>query len=175
MLKKILILVAVLVVLFLGVMAALPSDYQVRSARDFEADHDQVLGYLSDLGNWPDWLCGGMSEADRAACHFEFSASTKGPGAWLRFDHDELSGRLEILRIDPQVGIFYRLEVADFPAGEGQIAVLQRSKGAITTAFMVSGPVPFLQRPLVPSFQAALGRWFDARLEALEKRFGAGD
>ncbi len=175
MLKKILIVLAVLVLLIVGVMAALPSEFAVRSALDVEADQAQVLAHVSDLATWPEWTIWNEANPKLAGIEYSFSENTAGPGAWMAWKHESGDGKLTITRIDPTRGVFYRMDFAGFPPSEGQVGIIQKEKGPLTLSFSLKGEIPFFFRPFRSAMEAEMGREFDRCLANLEKRFGTGD
>jgi hypothetical protein len=110
MLKKILLSVAVLIVLFVGIGWLLPGDYRVERSTVIGASPADVVQAAADLQTWPEWSA--WTRAGDPACAWEFSG--EGVGARMAWDGPEHGqGVLTLTEIEPTRGLFYDLAFED--------------------------------------------------------------
>jgi uncharacterized protein YndB with AHSA1/START domain len=168
MLKKIVIVLAVVVVLFLAFVATRPSTYQVTRTAAINAPAETVFTYLADLHNWNSWSPWAGRDPNLKTT---YSGAPSGVGAIYEWNgNDQVgSGRMKVTDVKPseQVGI----ELTFLKPWESTNRVeftLASSGGATNTTWAMKGNHNFIskafsvfmdmEKMMGPDFEAGLAK-----------------
>jgi hypothetical protein len=105
-LKWIGIVVALLVVLFVGVGFLLPSEYHVDRSVVINADPERIHELVGDLKNWPEWTPWKLIDP---TIQTVYGDRTSGVGAYQSWTGESGSGELTFTAWDPDRGVLYDL------------------------------------------------------------------
>jgi hypothetical protein len=121
LIKRILLVLIVLVVVFLCVGFLLPSHYKVERSITMKSQPEKVYPIISDLKTWNSWTA--WNDRKYPDMKATFSGSDSGSGAKMNWDGKDVGqGALEVTKGAPTDGIEYILNM-----NQGQF----RSNGAI--------------------------------------------
>lgn len=170
MLKKALIVVAVLVVALLVVIAIQPSEYRVERSANMKAAPDAVYAQVADFHHWNAWSP--WAALDPAAKN-TFEGPASGKGAIFAWDgNDQVgAGRMTVTDATPPSHLAIRLEF--FRPMEGDATTEFRfapgKDGSTDVTWSMSGTNGFLGKAfsLVMDFDAMIGKDYDTGLANL--------
>ncbi len=110
MLKKVLIGLAVLVVVFVGVVALQPSDFRVARSLGIEASPAEVFSQVNDFHNWEAWSP--WARLDPEAKN-TFEGPSKGTGSIFTWDGNDNvgAGRMTLMESRPDDLIRIKLDM----------------------------------------------------------------
>ena len=121
-LKRVLLAVVVLVVLFLLIGLFLPSRYRVERSVVVQAKPAAIYGQISNFKNWLQWTA--WNQAKYPDMQVKFDGPGTGVGAGYSWEGKSTGqGSIKFTRVEPDKGIWYDL---DFELGK------YKSTGAIT-------------------------------------------
>ncbi len=122
--KKILLVLAVLVALLLIGSLFIPSRYHVERSVVMDAPPEAVFPFVNQVKQWPAWIA--WTTAKDSTLVNTFSGPESGVGATMAWEGRKLgSGTFTITAADPKTGVTYDLS---FDQGK------YKSKGALTFA-----------------------------------------
>ena len=117
--KRVAMVLAVLLVLFVGVSFLLPSEVNVNRALAVEAEPAQVHQLVGDLRRWEEWSpWEQMDETIRVT----YGETTRGVGAQQSWTGKSGGGTLTVTASDPQAGLVYDMTFYDGSAWVGGLA-----------------------------------------------------
>ncbi len=120
--KRILLVVAVLVVVFLAVGFLLPAHYRVERSVVIQAKPDTIYAQISNFKNWLQWTA--WNQTKYPDMRVKFDGPESGVGAGYSWEGKSTGqGSIKFTRAEPAKGIWYDL---DFEQGK------YKSWGAIT-------------------------------------------
>jgi hypothetical protein len=172
MLKKILLVLAALVVAFVVVGWLLPGDYRVERSLVIAAPPARVLEQAADLESWPEWSA--WTRAADPECAWEFAGT--GVGARMHWDGPELGeGSLTLTQIDPSRGLLYDLafEHGEFLARGGLTLAPDGDRTRVTMwseGELGSNPI---HRWFGLAMDGMVGGQFETGLAGLKRRLDA--
>ncbi len=109
-LKRILLVLIVLVVVFLCVGFILPDHYKVERRITMKSDPNKVYPIISDLKTWNSWTA--WNDKRYPDMKTNFSGSDSGQGAKMDWDGKDVGpGALEVTKSIPADGIEYTLNI----------------------------------------------------------------
>jgi uncharacterized protein YndB with AHSA1/START domain len=149
--------VLLLVIVWYGVGAALPTDYKVSRSIDIAADPEKVYQLVGHLDRWPEWTPWTAEKYPDIV--YTYPGAREGTGAVQTWTMDAGSGRLEITAAEPSRGISY-----DLSFDEGEFA----SVGIIAFATDSSKPgVTSVTWSDQGKLESTMKRWFGLFLDSL--------
>lgn len=109
MLKKILIALAVILIVFVGIVALQPSDFRVERSMTMAAPPSAVFEEVNDFHNWEHWSP--WAKLDPAAKN-SFEGPTSGKGAIMRWagNSEVGEGSMEIMESQPNKLVQIKLD-----------------------------------------------------------------
>lgn len=165
--KKFILVIALVLVIFGIISAFLPSSYEVERERMVDASASEVFAVLTDLRTWPEWTAWNVERDPDAV--FEYDG--EGEGAVMSWDGPALGlGRLELTQLEPDRSLSYHLSLQDgSAASEGQIR-LEQSGSQTRVVWTQTGKLSNLQMRWFGLFLTGwLGSDFDTGLDGLEQ------
>ena len=171
MFKKILGVVAVLVVLLLAFAATRPDTFRVERATVVKAPPDKVFAYLQDFqkfGLWSPW------EKLDPAMQRTFSGPATGVGAVYAWTgNDQVgAGRMEIKAVEPNAKVNIQLDfLKPFEAHNTTDYILQpNADGTTTVTWAMYGAMPYISKLICMfvSMDALVGKDFELGLANLK-------
>lgn len=111
-LKRILLAVAAVVLLFFGIGLVLPSQFKVQRSIDIAAPAERVYALISAPAQWPRWTVWNQRDP---AMKVDYSGPPAGQGAsWSWQSTTEGNGKMEFTEAVPNQRIGYRLTFPDY-------------------------------------------------------------
>ncbi|MDF2177255.1 SRPBCC family protein [Aliiglaciecola sp. CAU 1673] len=139
LLKKLVMALLILVLLFVGVGFILPSEFKVERSISIDAPADKVYAQVVDLKNWRNW--GVWFQRDPA-----MQVSYEGPEAevgmvskWV--SESEGNGEMKIIAADANKRLVYSLYFPDFEMGSTGEIVLKEADGKTEVIWQDYGDV----------------------------------
>lgn len=173
MLKKILLAVAAIVVLFLVIVAVQPSSYTVVRSTTVNAPASSVYAQVSDFEKWPSWspweeLDPGMKKT------LTGSAGTVGATYHWTSDKDDVGeGRMTITDVTANESIDYKLEFIRPFVSTNQTGFKLASKGSDTeVTWTMVGPKNFMLKAMMlfMDIEGMVGKDFEKGLGKLKSQ-----
>lgn len=171
MIKKILGVVALLLVLLLAYAATRPDTFRVERSATIKAPPDKVFAYLNDFqkfGAWSPW------EKLDPAMQRTFSGPATGVGsvyAW-NGNSDVGAGRMEIKSVEPNAKVTIKLDfLKPFEASNTTDYILQaNADGTTKVTWAMYGPMPYISKLMCifVSMDAMVGKDFELGLANLK-------
>jgi hypothetical protein len=169
MLKKILVSLAVVVILFLSVGFFLPSSYEVKRSVVIESGSAGIFPFINNLKKWQEWTPWTREKYPQMV--MSYSGPDYGIGAessWV--DEENGNGKLIIKQSNPESGIDYELTFDDYAPSQGRITMVK--EGDFTRVSMeLKGDLG--NNPIGRYFglfmDSAMGAQFEEGLENLKK------
>lgn len=180
MLKKVLLGIVAVVVLFLGFVATRPSSFTVTRSTTINAPADAVYAQVSDFAKWPNWspweeLDPGMKK--------ELTGEAGKVGAtyhWTSDKDDVGEGQMTITAVKAPESIDYRLDFIKPYAAVNQTDFKIVSKGATSdVTWTMNGPKNFFMKGLMlfMDVEGFVGKDFEkglGKLKTVAEAGGAG-
>ena len=132
MLKKFLVGLLIIVLLFLGSGFLLSSDWKVEQSIFIDAPTSAIYPSVATLKTWPDWTY--WNRERDPDCEWSFEGPQTGVGAvmkWAGTNH--MSGSLIIDTADGEKGIEYTLDMEDMDPLKGAIVFAAEGSGTKVT------------------------------------------
>jgi len=108
--KRILLVLVILVVVFLCVGFLLPSHYKVERTITMRSKAEKVYPIISDLKTWNSWTA--WNDRRYPDMKTDFSGADSGTGAKMNWNGKEVgNGALEVVKAAPTDGIEYNLDL----------------------------------------------------------------
>lgn len=171
MLKKILGIVALLLVLLIALAATRPNTFRVERATTIKAPAEKVFAYLHDFqkfGLWSPW------EKLDPEMQRTFSGPPSGVGsvyAWTGNDKVG-AGRMEIKAVEPNAKVNIQLDFLKPFESHNTTDYLLKSNadGTTTVTWAMYGPMPFISKlmGIFVSMDAMIGKDFEQGLANLK-------
>jgi hypothetical protein len=109
-LKRVLLVLMILLVVFAGVGFILPGHYKVERSVNMRSDPDKVYTIISDLKTWNSWTA--WNDRRYPDMKTAFSGADSGTGAKMNWEGKDVGqGALEVVRSAPKDGIEYNLSL----------------------------------------------------------------
>jgi len=170
MLKKILIVVAVLIAGVLGYAATRPDTFRVERAASIKAPPEKIFALVNDLRRWGSWS---PWEKKDPAMRRTFGDATSGKGATYAWEGNEDvgRGRMEIAESVPPSRVRIKLDfVKPFEAHNLVDFTLEPRGEATQVTWAIHGPSPYVSKliGIFVSMDSMIGRDFEAGLADLK-------
>ena len=177
MLKKGLLLVLVLLVLFLGFVATRPDRYRVERSATIAAPPERVFANLSDLRRWTAWS---PWEARDPAMKRTYGGAESGRGATYAWDgNDQVgSGRMTVVESTPPSGLAIDLEFLTPFEGKARTRFdLKPAPNGTLVTWSMDGERDFVGKLVGTLFdvEGMIGKDYEQGLAALKRVSEAGD
>lgn len=146
MLKKVLIAVGALVVVFLAVVAMQPSEFSITRSATFDAPPSVVFAQVNDFHNWNAWSP--WAKMDPNAKN-TFDGPQSGPGAMFAWEGDKNvgAGKMTILDTIPNELVHIQLDfVKPFVSTADTKFQFASEGGKTTVTWTMSGKNNFMSR-----------------------------
>lgn len=175
--KKVLIGIAGLLILFVAIGLVLPSDTQVERTVTIKADKDTVHSYLNNMKNfnrWSPWV-----EFDPAAT-YSYSGPESGVGAsmsWQSEDPSVGTGSQEIIASSLEDGIAMRLNFGEQGDATSQYILTSTapSETSVTWKFETDFGYDIVGRYFGLVMDSMIGPSYEKGLEKLKSEMEQGD
>ncbi|MFZ9942460.1 MAG: SRPBCC family protein [Bacteroidia bacterium] len=163
--KKVLITLACLPVLWFALAAFMPSKAVISRNLDIMAPAEDVFTQFNNLHHWKNWSY--WDQADP-----KMQSSYAGPEAGVGSSHTWTSesmgnGTLTIVESTPPTGIKYQLQIDGMEPAWGNISLMGRGNDLQVTMGLEM-PLPLWGRPLGPFMDQLMGPDFEASLKGLK-------
>jgi hypothetical protein len=170
MLNIILIAIAVIVVLFIVIVATRPSDFRVTRTGRLSAPADVVFANVNDLHKWDGWSPWAKMDPN---CKNSFSGPESGPGASMTWSGNTKvgEGRMTITDIRPNEVIHMKLEFLRPMKATNMTEFLFKADGNQTTVtWNMSGKNNFVGKAfhMIVNCDKMIGRDFEKGLANLD-------
>jgi len=170
MVKKILIALAVVLALFLVVVAAQPGEFRVERSAIVSAPAAAVFAHVNDFHRWEAWSPWGKLDPGMKTT---FSGSAAGVGAiyyWI--GNDKVGeGRMTIVESGQGTLVRIKLEfIKPFASTSDTAITFQPDGGGTRVAWVMSGPLGFIEKAmcLFKNMDAVIGPDFEKGLAQLK-------
>jgi hypothetical protein len=123
-------LIAVLGLLALvicGIGLMLPRDYSIESEVDINAPSAEVFAMINSLPNWQQWSPWNTDVIPDL--EIKYSGQKEGVGSVQHWKEGRGQGVLTITSSDPETGIEYKMQFANFPEMHGAIGIQKIASG----------------------------------------------
>ncbi len=132
MLKKILVGLLIIVLLFLGSGFLLSSNWKVEQSVFIDAPTSAIYPSVATLKTWPDWTY--WNRERTPDCEWSFQGPDMGVGAVMSWDGKvHMKGSLTIDTADPEKGIEYTLDMEGMDPMKGAIVFAAEGSGTKVT------------------------------------------
>ena len=170
MIKKILIVIAVLIAAVLIYAATKPDTFRVERSASIKAPPEEIFPYVNDLHNhgaWSPW------EKKDPAMKRTHSGAASGKGAIYEWDgNNEIGqGRMEITESIPHSKVVFAMHfIKPFEAYNIAEIVLEPQGDSTTVTWAIYGPQPYISKlfSLVCSMDKMIGKEFESGLANLK-------
>lgn len=170
-LKRALLALAALPILYLGVGAALPRTWQIEEGIEVAATPEALHAIVDDLANFDDWYNHARDRDERQ--RVQLSQQTRGVGATIRWNGLLMgNGSLTITKSEPNAGVWFDEAIeADTPNASGSITFEATDRGTTNVTWRDEGTIPAIYGGYyLPGIQDALSDHFRMGLERLKQR-----
>jgi len=169
MLKKILIVLAILIGIIVIGGYLLPLNYSVSRTKFINAEADTVHASVANLKSWPQWTP--WNHQLDPTLQFQYSGPDSQVGSISTWTGEKAgSGLIEIISAESGRGIVYKFSFDDYPPAEGVIQITPM-KGGCEVFWKVSGElVPPLGGWFRPLIDSMIGSDFEKGLDGLKIR-----
>ena len=131
-LKKLLMVVGVVIVLFVATSFFIPKDYSVERTINIDAQPSEIYPYVVDLKEWKKWGVWFKRDPDMK---LDYSGPDRAIGMrseWL--SETEGNGEMEITQLEHNRRVMYRLYFPDFDMGSsGVVEIEPTENGSLVT------------------------------------------
>tara|TARA_Y100001937_G_scaffold36860_1_gene52674 strand:- start:57 stop:602 length:546 start_codon:yes stop_codon:yes gene_type:complete len=131
-LKKLLMVVGVVIVLFVATSFFIPKDYSVERTINIDAQPSEIYPYVVDLKEWKKWGVWFKRDPDMK---LDYSGPDRAIGMrseW--FSETEGNGEMEITQLEHNRRVMYRLYFPDFDMGSsGVVEIEPTENGSLVT------------------------------------------
>lgn len=173
MLKKILIGLAIVIAIFLVVVAMQPAEFKVERAATLDAPPEAVFAQVNDFRNWANWSPWEKMEESETDLKKTYGAATAGEGATYAWEGKKTgAGSMTITESRPAERIDIRLEfVKPFKAVSPTTFAFAPEGSGTHVAWTMSGKNNFIGKAmcLFIDMDKMVGGDFEKGLAALEK------
>ncbi len=170
MFKKILIVLAVVVLGILGLAATKPDTFTVQRSATIKAPPDKIFALVADFHRWPAWS---PWEALDPAMKRTHSGPPSGVGAVYSWDGNKAvgAGRMEVLSAQAPDKLAIKLDFIRPFEGHNTTDFTFVPQGDVTAVkWRMTGPTPFVSKlmQVFVSMDALIGKDFEAGLAKLK-------
>jgi hypothetical protein len=170
--KKVLLVLAVLVAAFLGVVATRPDTYHVERSTEVKASPEAVFAFVGDLKTFPQW-----SPWQKRDPNVKITISTPSTGVGASYawegNKEVGKGRMTIIESTPPVRTKEKLEfIEPFPSiAEAGFEVKPAGTGASTVTWSMDGKNNLIGKAfsLFMDMDKMIGKDFEDGLASLKK------
>lgn len=171
MLKKIAIALALLVVVFIGVVASRPSRFHVERSARMAAPPDVVFWLINDFRRWPTWSPWEQLDPDMRR---EYSGEPMGKGAAYAWSgNDEVgTGSMRIVDSQPPTAVAIDLEFKEpWQATNATLFSIRPDADGSRVTWGMDGENTFMLKAvgLFMDMDAMVGKDFEAGLDKLAR------
>lgn len=165
--KKVLIILATLPVLWFTAAAFMPSKVVISRNLDMLAPAEEVFAQFNNLHQWKNWSY--WEQADP-----KMQSTYAGPEAGVGSSHTWISetmgnGSITIVESTPPTGIKYQLQFEGMDPAYGSISLMGRGNDLQVTMGLEM-QLPFWGRPLGPVMDQLMGPDFEASLKGMKAK-----
>lgn len=166
--KKLLIIVGILVVVFFLVGFLLPSEYSTYRSIEVNAPKEIVFNQVNNLQNWPKWS---PWQAADPSMKVTFGAKTEGAGASYSWTSEEMgNGSLEVEVSNPYQDIRNKLDFQQQGLAYGVWSFEDASNGSVKVTWGIEGEATGpIDRYFVLMMDAMVGPMFEQGLQKLKE------
>jgi hypothetical protein len=170
MLKKIVIVIAVLVAGVLIFAATKPDTFRVERAASIKAPPEKVFALIDDFKRWDAWS---PWEKKDPAMKRTWGAVTSGKGAFYAWDGngDVGQGSMEIVGSFPSARVLLKLDFVKPFEGHNMVEfTLEPAGDATKVTWAMQGPAPFITKVMQVFYDmdSMIGKDFEAGLANLK-------
>lgn len=170
-LKRVLIIAAIITGFFWLVTLMLPNEFVVSRRVEVKAPDEVVFQYIADLSNWEKWTV--LNKQQDSTLKFTYSKFPQGVGATMRWESEHSgNGSVNILQSNPNEGVIYRLVLEDRLIGEGSILFDQSSAHTTNVIWTITGKLSgnLLMRYFTLFMDQLMGPEMEKGLKNLKER-----
>ncbi len=138
-LKKLVITVAIIIVIFLGVGFFLPSEFKVERSVTIDAPAEDVYSQIVDLRQWKEWGVWFERDPNMSVVYSGPQSSVGMTSSWQ--SEQEGSGEMKIISLTPNQNVTYSLYFPDFDMGSTGELQITESAGTTKVTWMDYGDV----------------------------------
>jgi hypothetical protein len=171
MLKKVLLGIAVVIVVFLGFVATRPDKYHVERSQKIEAPSDVVFAHMNDLKAWASWSPWDKLDANMKKT---YEGPAKGVGASYAWEGNDKvgKGKMTITDTQPTTKVAYKLEFIEPFAAVAATGFNIKPEGekAVSVTWWMDGNNDFMGKlfGLFMNMDKAIGDDFEKGLATLK-------
>ncbi|AWL12192.1 hypothetical protein HMF8227_01719 [Saliniradius amylolyticus] len=168
-LKKLLIGVAIILVVFFGAGFLLPGDFKVERQVIIEAPADEIYPMVVDLRQWQRWGVWFKRDPDMK---ISYSGSEQGVGMISRWKSEtEGNGEMEVIAAEPNKRLVYKLRFPELDMGSTGEVVLRPTDQGTRVTWMDYGNVGVnpVNRYFALMMDSLVGPDFESGLQNLKK------
>ena len=171
MLKKIVIVVAVLILAVLGLAMTKPDSFNVQRTTSIKAAPNEIFPLINDFHSWNSWSPWEKIDPNMKRT---YSGSPSGPGAVYEWDGTSKvgTGRMEITDASPSSKVTIKLDYLK-PIEGHNIAefTLEPQAGSTNVTWAMHGPAPFMSKVMQVfiSMDRLIGKDFETGLANIKR------
>lgn len=163
--KKILVFLAALPILWFIVAAFMPSSVLITRNEQIFAPADSVFTQFNSLRNWKKWSYWEKADPKMVST---YSGAEYGVGSQHSWTSETMgNGSLTILESIPPTGIKYELRFDGMDPAQGAVSLMGRGNNLLVT-MQLEMQLPLWGRPLGPVMDRMMGPDFEAGLKGLK-------
>ena len=177
--KKLLIVMLVLLLVFVVVGLLLPTEYAVAAETTIDAPPEEVHEYVGDLKRWPEW--DPWRDMD-PTIQTTYGERTTGVGAHQSWTGDKGGGELTLTKADPQQGIAYDMTfvMGDLSAPAKAAMRYEPVDGKTKVVWTIEGDVADMTAPVIGGYvnlmmKSGIASSFHSGLEELKAKVEADE
>ena len=170
MVKKILIVLAVIVAGVLGLASTQPDTFSVQRSTTIQARPDKIFPLVADFHRWAEWS---PWEALDPAMQRSHSGAPSGPGAVYSWDGNKAvgAGRMEVMAAQAPAKVTIKLDfIRPFEGHNSTDFSFVPQGDATLVSWVMTGPTPFVSKLMQVFFSMdkMIGRDFEAGLAKMK-------
>lgn len=161
-------LFSVFVLLLIAIGTQLDTTWHAEAEETIDAKPDQVYDFISNMENWNSWAA--WVDEDDEQIEIKHEGPKQGVGATISWGTDGSSGRLTIVKADPENGIWYEVALENDDVQANGSVTFREVDGKTVVMWEDEGPLP----PIIGGyFRAATNEQIMEHLEASLDRLKA--
>lgn len=167
-LRRLVITVVSLILLYLIVALFSPSTYEVERSKEMNVSSEFIYEQFSKLENWDNWSPWAEKDSTMEVTIEGVDGTVGAKMKWTGDENISGSGSLEITELIPGEKMAYLLIMDGFMESEGSFIITESEKGA-TLTWKDAGEIPFIFRPMMLFYDldAMMGPDFEKGLSNL--------
>lgn len=164
--KKLLTVLVILVALYLGLCAVMPSEFNVSRSTEIEAPVPVVYNQVAVLKNWENWSPWAEMDSTMVTTYIGAESGVGQKSAWTSENSGE--GKMEFLAMEDNKSISTSLDFGDQGTAKGTWTFNETPNGTKVT-WQVIGDMGFFARPMGMLMDNLLGSQFEQGLGNLKE------